>query len=372
MSVWRTLAKLAGFGLFYAVVLALAVYWTFPWERAKGRVEGILSARLDKKVEIEGLGPYRVTGVELTGISIRLAEPTAVAAEGEGVSKGGAPDADPAPEGDEAGKKSKPARAPELRVERLAARLTVLPLLLGTYEAALEVEALGGELSGVVSLGKETGTRAADLEFEGLELGAFPAWKDWLGVPLSGRIGGSVDVRLDGEYFAASKGGLSLKVEGLRAGNGSIPLPAGSMFPQFDLESPTDLGRLEVEVKLGEAESPDPKGALAEIVRFEQEGADLSMKVMGSITVKEQLGFSRPNLDVELKPSDAFVKRNSLGIVLNNPRVKRNQKDGWTGLHVGGTLSKPTPRLQRPGTGRATRPTPAPGRVKPLRPNVKG
>ena len=100
MSVWRTLAKLAGYGLFYCLVLALAVYWMFPWEKAKDRLEGLLTAKLGHEVQIDELSPYRLTGLELTGVAVHLVDAKGEAATEEekapeapsGVSKGGAPD----------------------------------------------------------------------------------------------------------------------------------------------------------------------------------------------------------------------------------------------------------------------------------------
>ncbi len=369
--VWRTLLKLAAYGAFYTLALVLAVYWTFPWDKARERLERLASARLGKKVEVAEVAPWRLTGLELRGVAIHLADPaeeardkadeaakliTSDPASAEGLA-GEADEAgkgEGAKDGEEAAKK--PRRTPPLRVERLAARLSVLSLVLGTVEAALQAEALGGELSGTVSLDRDTGTKAADLELAGLELGAFPVWKDWLGVAVTGRLSGKVDVTLDGEDFTASKGEVTLTGEDLRLGKGAVPLPKGSMFPQFDLESPTDLGQLDVGLRLGEGTSPDPRAALAELTRFEQKGADLAVKASGSVALKEKLGLSRVNVDLEIKPAEAFVKRNSLGLIVNNPRLKRHQKDGWFGVRLAGTVSKPQPRLQRPGSGRKAKP----------------
>jgi len=368
---WRTLLKLAGYGAFYTAALVLAVYWTFPWDKARERLERLASAKLGKKVEVTEVAPWRLTGLELKGVAVHLADPAEEAqdkaeAAGKLVAPAPGPPSNAQGKAGEPGKAAaakdgekppkKPRRTPPLRFERLAARLSVLSLALGTVEAAVQAEALDGELSGTVSLDRETGTKTADVELSGLELGAFPVWKEWLGVAITGRLSGRVDVTLDGEDFTASKGEVTLSGADLRLGKGAIPLPKGSMFPQFDLESPTDLGSLDLELKLGEGTSPDPRAALAELSRFEQKGADLAVKASGNVALKEKLGLSRVNVDLELKPAAAFVKRNSLGLIVNNPRLKRHQKDGWFGVRLGGTVSTPQPRLQRPGSGRKAKP----------------
>ena len=155
-------------------------------------------------------------------------------------------------------------------------------------------------------------------------------------------------MRLDGEDFAGSAGQIKLNLAGVKLGKGKIPLPKGSMFPFYDLETVADVGTIDLAIQVGGDKSPAPRSVLAKVTHFEQKGGDISLKLDGDVTLLERVGRSRPNMQVQFKASDAFIKRAALSIIMETPRLKRFQKDGWLGLHLGGTLGALRPKLKRP------------------------
>ncbi len=365
----KLLAKLVlGYGSIWSLSFGLGMYLFFPMERVRDVVAAQVSAAAGRPVDIGDLSMWRLTGIEAEDVAIRWADEGAQVAKGTqgakgatGAKRGTGPmvatpdtsiEAHAKRDAEAAGREAKALAATPLRIDRIAARVAVLPYLLGLVEVVLQAEALGGEMSGTVSEDRTTRTRVIDVEFSGLEVGRLPMWRDLLGVPINGVLSGALDLTLDGEDFAESLGKIELKLEGIKVGKGQIPLPKGSMFPFYDLDTPADLGDLDLAIDVGGDKSPAPRSVRARVTRFEQKGSDLSLKVTGDVTLLERLDRSRPNLQVQFKPAAAFVKRAALSMIINNPRLKRFTQGGWIGLHVGGTLGAPKPKLKRPSTGR--------------------
>lgn len=239
-----------------------------------------------------------------------------------------------------------PAVPPPFRIQALSVRLSVLPLFIGRVVFEVYAELAGGKIDGTV--GRAGDRYLVDLETEGLRLAAIPWLQDLSPLPIKGTLDLDVDVAFVPAEMQRTEGTVALTLAGLEAGAGEIPLPKGAIFPSFELETATKLGRLHLELVCGEERARDPDGALLHVQKLEHRGGDLELRAEGDVILKSDLGLSRPDLMLGVKFSDPFVKRNHLGIVLSNSRVKRNMKEDFLGVTLRGTIRKLEPRLAPP------------------------
>ncbi len=404
----RKLLLIPLYVLFFGVAFLFFFWLTLPWDRLQALVERKVEAATGYEVTMGDFGSHWFTGFEASDVVLRkplspelkraLAEARKARAEarkaladegaeggtgatgdkaeraaadeaGEDTAEGaGATDdgaEEPAKEGGtdpgegegEGAAKPKPELPPlppvppPVRIPAVKARLAVLPLLLGRLVVEVYLEIAGGTVDGTV--GRAGESYLVDLEAEGLRLAAVPWLQDASPLPIKGVLEFDADVTFAPAAMRDTEGAISLTISGLQAGAGEIPLPKGAIFPSFELETPTKLGRLHLELVCGAERARDPDGALLHVVKLEHAGGDLQLRVEGDVVLKPKLGLSRPDLMLGVKFDDGFVKRNHLGIVLSNSRVKRNIKDDFLGVTLRGSFGKLEPRLSAPIWGKS-------------------
>ncbi len=325
-------ARFLAYPAFYLLALALATYVTFPYDRLKERLiaEYHASQKPGKgsgaRLEIDSLAPSWFTGVEVRGL--RLVYPA------DDKSKADKPDDAKA---DDA--------KPELTVsiERVSARLKLLPLLLLRARISLEVEAFGGTLTGDVPIGTSSGP--VDLTLSGIELANVGLIEKELGLPLSGQLSGTIQLAPTANNFAKAEGSVALAVSDLGAGRKGkifVPLPGGK-----ELEFPA--------VKAGDLTFAATAAAgVLTIDTFSAAGRDVELAGDGKITVREPANDSVLDVLLRFKFTDAYrtsndVMKSLLGapgqknppplIESQVPKMKRAKRtDGFYGWHVTGAL----------------------------------
>lgn len=206
-------------------------------------------------------------------------------------------------------------RGPVLRFDRVTARLALLPLLTGKVVVVGDAAVGPGRLHGTYSLRKGgTGT----LEARGVRLEDIPFFKTVAGAEVKGAM--TVDASFAGKG-PQSTGEIRLEVKGADirgAAIGGTPLP----------DAAYDTVRGMVRMASGRAD----------LDSFTLQGADLYIRLRGTIPLATPPGASPLNLTLELMPQPAFLDRQKLVFAL---LARYLVTPGHYQLPVRGTLAKP-------------------------------
>ncbi len=272
-----------GYPAFAVFAFLLSVYWTFPYDRVRDYVVqeveqpvGPGGTRHDSgmRLQIDELSPSFLTGVVLEGVRFtKLPTPT------------------PGSTGDE-----KPI---VVQVERLSARISLLALLRGTKAVSFDAELGGGEIEGEFALSEdETHLEATVDAVELRQLGVISAL---VGLPVSGVLGGTVDLTI-GKETAATKGGIDLSITGLVVGDGRAKLKLEGMGPEGLSVGRIEAGKLVIKATVE-----------AGVAKFTQLGTtggrDLTVRGTGQLRLVQPARLSRLELLVNVKFADAFKTR---------------------------------------------------------------
>jgi type II secretion system protein N len=304
----------AGYVGFYFFALIASFYLTFPYERLKERIVGDFNQRQTgpdaMRLEIDEVDSYWLSGVEAEGVRL--------------ISKGepeGAPD--------------KPAKPKITSIEHAHARLALLSLLIGRRVINFGADAFGGAVSGSIS--DSDAERVVNIEIEGLDLGQTPLFAGLIGLPVTGKMDGSIALVAPEARLSKGEGKLSLKIAGVAVGDGKAKIRDLIALPKLDAGEIT----LEGEVKAGQVKD----------LRFGANGPDLEFSTEGSIRLRDQPEQSLLNLTAEFKFTERYTNKDDITRALFGPsgafdldpknrRAKR--PDGTYGWRVSGSLARPS------------------------------
>lgn len=213
---------------------------------------------------------------------------------------------------------------PVLRLEELAVRARLLPLLRGDRSAAFAMDVYGGELDGDVSVNDTR--RRLRVEGGGIDLSRIPLEGDEWSIEATGLLGVEGDLSLGVEDVKTSTGLLRIEVTDLVFQQATImgmtlePTPFSEAVLAFD-------------VKDGKAEVTQG--------RFSSEPVDITVK--GEISLNKALERSRLKLELEVRFSEQF---DTLARMAPDLKAARDE-DGVYHFKVSGTLSSPRLREDR-------------------------
>lgn len=192
----RVIAALqyAGYALFFMVILVFALPWTFPVRQLRSFVTK-QARQQGYPMEIEEIRLRGLGGIELNGLSVTLPGKPGEPTEGGGIGPG-------LPE-------------VELKIDKVSAKVAILPMLFGkTFDVRFDIEAGGGSISDgrVVRKGE-----VFDFEIgaiDGLSLAGMGIGKRALGPQTS--LLGDVDGKLNGKmqmHYGGSTDDMTGQVE---------------------------------------------------------------------------------------------------------------------------------------------------------------
>jgi len=314
-----------GYVGFYVFALIAAFYLTFPYARLKERILGDFNQRQQgpdaMRLEIDEIDSYWLSGVEAEGVRL--------------VSKG------------EAEAPGKPAKSKVTSIDHAHARLALLSLLIGRRVVNFGAEAFGGTLSG--SLKDSDAERVVSIEIDGLDLGQTPLFAGLVGLPVTGNMGGSIELVAPEGRLSKAEGKLALKIAGVTVGDGKAKIRDLIALPKLEAGELT----LDAEVKAGQVKD----------LRFGANGPDLEFSTEGSVRLRDQPEQSLLNLTAEFKFTDRYTSKDDLtkaifgpsGMFDLDPKNRRAKRpDGFYGWRVSGSLAhptfapNPTPRPKKP------------------------
>ena len=189
--------------------------------------------------------------------------------------------------------------------------VSLFGFLRGLLSVDLKAEAYGGELS----VRSEQGAKRqfVSVDVAGLDVASYTLLKN-LGLKLSGRVGGSLEMNGDAgkvKFLFKNLASRELKVKG---------------FPVPDL----DFDQAWIE--------GDVKGDRFTIRKLELDGKELKIRVSGDLVMRER---GTLNLAVKLKPSERLAKEQAMLLSL----LKKRDPEGYYLFSLGGTVAEPQGRF---------------------------
>lgn len=308
-------APLVGYPLFYLLCLAVFAALTFPYDKLKQRVVATFNADQratngQQELQIDEMSSYWLTGVRVRGVRIL----TASAME---------PNKPPA----------------KMEIDEATVRYSILSALVGNRSIGFDVYAFGGEASGTYSeSGKD---KAIDVTLDGIDLANVDVVAQTIGLPMQGKLSGTVKLTLPEGKPTKGTGSVALEVTGMTVGDGKAKLKGALALPKVD------VGTF--------AFSGEGKDGVLKITKFGAGGKDVELQGDGRITMRESFGDALCDATVRFKINDAYrtksdVTKSLFGapgssapalFELANPKIKQAKRaDGFYGFTLRGPLSR--------------------------------
>jgi type II secretion system protein N len=310
-----------GYGVFYCLCLVLFAYLTFPYERLRDRIVAEFNAHQTGpkplRLKLGDLSSYWLSGIEAE--QIELISPAEPASAEPGAS----------------GEAAKPQKPKVMTIDQAHGSISLLRLLFGTVHISFGADAFGGELSGLTS--DADGSRKLEIELDELDFGQAPLFGDAVGLPLSGKLSGTIDLLLPEGKLSKADGKINLKVVALAVGDGKAKIRDAIALPKVDagdlvLEAEATNGQLKV-TNLG------------------AKGPDLELSSDGSLRLKDNFDSSIMSLGLRFKFTDSYTNKNEItrglfgsgttpGLFDLDPKNKRAKRpDGFYGWRASGSVA---------------------------------
>jgi type II secretion system protein N len=310
----RQILKWAGYVAFYLFALLVFGYLTFPYNRLGDRVVQEFNAKQTgpkpMRLKLGDVSSYWLNGVEAEDITL--------------TSPG---------EPDEQGKPGKPK---VLKIDSAHVSVSLFRLLFGTLKLSFGADAFGGELSGA-TVNSDEG-RQLEVELEDLDLSQAPLFGDIVGLPLAGKLNGSIDFLMPEEKLAKADGKISMKVTDLAAGDGKAKIRDTIALPRLEAGELT----LEAEAKAG----------VLKITSLAANGPDLRLDSDGTLRLRDPFDTSLLSLNVSFKFQDRYTNKSDItkslfgsgtmpGLFDLDPKMKHAKRaDGSYGWRASGALTR--------------------------------
>jgi type II secretion system protein N len=337
--------RVAGYPGWFSVCFFFFLYATFPLDMVKGPVVAGFEDALgkgkqgrygvDPEVKIDKLDVWRMTGVKLKRVSMRL----------------GSTDPDP---------------GPVIDLDAMGARVGFMSLLLNDPTVHFSAELYGGELSGSVSLkgdkqaedaffghtrallkGKAQEVSALYLKIDGVDLSRAPPVLEKVGVPITGVLGGKVDLDLGEDPAKEGKGVIDLKLAGVTLGPGELKIPLPGLTGGLTLPL-IHMGDLEVKAPIEEGK--------AKFEKLGTDGKDFKLGLDLDLNLGSAMKLSRLTGDGSFQISEQFLEENSKFKTILDfaaPMKRARDDQGRYHFNLRGTLGSPKFTLSSSG-GKST------------------
>lgn len=309
-------APIVGYPLFYALCLAVFLPMTFPYDRLRDRIVASFNASQagggagQQGLQIDEMSGYWLTGVRMKGVKLSTA-PT------------------------------EPGKPPaELAIDEASVRYSVLPMLIGNSSLGFDVVAFGGEASG--SYDERGKNRSVEVTLDSIDVGQVQPLADLIGVPLEGKLGGTVRLTMPEGKASKGAGAVTLEMTGVSAGDGKAKLKGTIALPKIDVGTLTF--------------SAEAKDGVLKIGKLLAGGKDIDLQGEGRIMMRDLATDSLCDAQVRFKINDAYKGKSDMtktlfgapgstasGLFdLADPRIRQSKRsDGYYAWNVRGPLGTP-------------------------------
>lgn len=262
----------AAYPTFYLLCFVVFAFVTFPFDRLRDRI--VVGFAEDQRrsggtmqLEIGDMSWYWLSGIEAE--NVRLITPASTEPDGT----------------------IKPAS--EMEVPYLAARVSLLPLVLGRFNVSFKAEALGGSLHGTTH--NSGADRALSVDFDNVALGRFQPLVQMLGLPMSGELNGHVDLTIPEGKLSKADGTIDLTIANLTVADGKAKIKDTIALPKLVVGDLVLKG--------------DVSQGVMRITKFAAAGHDLDFSSDGKVTLRDELSESQADLNFKFKFSDKYKSK---------------------------------------------------------------
>lgn len=327
----RPVVRVGVYASFGFVVFLLALAATFPDEQIKDIVTVQLEKQLGGKydVEVSDLDVWWFTGVSLENVTIKeRVDPADLPVQTQEEADAGLPADMPM----------------KVTIPRIAGRLALLRSLLGPA-VEFEIELGGGVIEGYVQMGSDS--RDVHVEMDQLDLRKTVALTAFMGLPFFGELSGNIDVQMDPDKPSVIGGKIEISGEKLTVGPATIKT---DKFPPITyLEIPqTNFGTLDISLAVKDDKNegaadptrpPVPRGRREMAIEtFKWSGRDIRGDMWGVFKLASRVDQTSADVEMRMQFDENFVKKNSLGPLLNVSEIRKGKNKDWFGLRLYGTL----------------------------------
>lgn len=345
-------AKVGGFTLLYLTAFVVFAYIGFPYARLKEYVVNQYNASqtgaADRHLEIDSLSwSWRFPGLVASGV--RLVLPAAgdhsgggqagSGPSGSGQVRGARSNSDGADSSasDEAASGPLPRN---LEAENVYITTSIFGLMVGSRAASFGASALGGELEGFVDESRKV--RTLELSLEQINIGLIPQVSSAIGLPLMGRVSGTVELAMPPGKVNLAQGKINLQMDDLILGDGKAKIKNLIALPALKVGS----FKLDAEIAKGRFKIKDCGAS----------GGDLDLALTGGIRLRSRMMSSVADLSLKFQFSDRYKSKDEkTKLIFGDGKMKglfesstkeflAKQDDGSFGMRLGGPFNRIHPR----------------------------
>jgi type II secretion system protein N len=309
---WLRYGRLAGFPAFYVLCLAIFAPLTFPYDKLKERIafsfnDDQRATGGQQELHIESLGGYWLSGVRMKGVQLLSAS-------------------------------SEPGKPPtKIEIDEATVRYSILSAMVGSGDVDFSADAFGGEVTGSYDThGKD---KSLEATLDGIDLGKVTPLVQLLGVPLDGKLAGTLRLSLPEGRASKAGGSLSFESRDTAVGDGVAKLKGALALPRLDVGTITLAA--------------DVKDGVLKVTKFVSGGKSLDLQGDGRITLRDQVADAICDLQVRFRIGDAYRSKNEYTQSLFgapgssvppafelDPKVRQSKRaDGFYGWSVRGPIT---------------------------------
>ena len=308
-------APRVGFPLFYVLSFILFLSLVFPYDKLRDRIVFAFNAQqkatgAQQELAIDEMGWYWFTGVRAKGIRLTSSP-------------------------------QEPGKPPtEIRVDDARIKLSLLGLMIGRKDVTFRLETLGGVVDGEFEeKGKD---RQVDVTLDGVELTQVDALTQLLGLPVEGRISGTISIVLPEGKASKGTGTVNLEGTDVAIGDGKAKLKGALEMPKLAVGTFTF--------------NAEAKEGVLKVTKLSAGGKDLELSGDGKVQMRELATESTLDINMKFKINDGFRGKSDItkslfgapgspkggDVELFVPEMKRAKRpDGFYAFHLRGLLGKP-------------------------------
>jgi type II secretion system protein N len=304
-----------GVPLLYVACLAFFACLTFPYRRLKEHIVGAFNASQRtgggvQELQIDDLSGYWLSGIRMSGVRLLTAS-------------------------------AEPGKLPtKIEIDDATARYQLLPMLIGNSDMNFDAYAFGGEASG--SYGVSGKDRSVDVTLDSIDVGKLQPLVDLLGVPVGGRLAGTVRLAMPEGKASKGTGSVSLEIQDAWVGDGKAKIKGALALPKIEVGTLTFAA--------------EAKDGVLKIAKLVAGGKDLEVQGDGRITMRELAPDSLLDLQIRFRINDTYRAKNDVTkslfgapgssapalFELADPKIKQSKRpDGFYGWTFRGSLGRP-------------------------------
>jgi type II secretion system protein N len=303
-----------GYPLLYGVCLIVFALLTFPYGKLKERIVASFNAEQPpnggQELQIDDMSGYWLTGVSLKGVTLLRAS-------------------------------AEPGHPPSrIVIDEATARYSILSAIVGNSSLSFSATAFGGEVSG--SYDVHSKGKSVELTLDSIDMARIQPIADTLGVPIQGKLGGSVRLNFPDGKGAKAGGSVAFEAQDVSVGDGKAKIKDTLALPKVDVGALTFTA--------------EAKDGMLRVTKFAAGGRDVDFLGDGRILLRDQTSDSILELQVRFRINDVYRNKSDITkslfgapgsnipalFEMADPKIKQSKRpDGFYGWNIRGVLSRP-------------------------------